>query len=239
MAEKESAFSFLLSLEEFLNKSIPDPHEVLKKIHEIVEKAKTSNDKRERHLKRPEEAFLNEYVAPVIHNFLSINLGLGMEGARKAFLSENYRCIPKLASDSPRRSKKPPFIKKLCTKETIIKKWEGPGPVVERPCPDMALRSPCPYKIVIEGKYFSSGGIQAAKSELAINIYQAFFYRALPYLPETSKHPAWDYDYACFLAYDSTEEGSLKKAWDLLDRRVRESCWEGANIYVMILRGQK
>ena len=119
----------------------------------------------------------------------------------------------------------------------IIELWKRKGPGYSS-CPDMALRSPCPHKVVIEGKYFPKGSLQAAETELVTNIYQAFFYRSLPTVPETSKHAAWDYDYACLLACDATEEGALLKAWTSLDKRVRKSCWEGANTYVMILSGR-
>lgn len=240
MAEKDSAFSFLRSLEDHLNSSIPEPYEVSKEINKITGKAKASSSAPQ--LKRPEEAFLNSYVAPAVHKFLSINMGLGNDGAKTAFLSENYRHILEWASGSPARSMRHPFTKVVGNKPQIIfEQWKGNGPgyPVVQSCPDMALCPPCPHKVVIEGKYFSKGGLQAAETALVTNIYQAFFYRALPHIPESPTHPAWDYDYACFLAYDATEEGYLKKAWDLLDKRVKEGCWAGANIYVMILRGRK
>jgi hypothetical protein len=48
----------------------------------------------------------------------------------------------------------------------------------------------------------------------------------------------WDYDYACLLAYDASIDGSLQKAWNTINEAVRlEGLWDGANIYVMILRG--
>lgn len=241
MSKKDSAFNFLRSLEEYLNSSIPGPYKISSEIKEIVEKAKSSIDNETPYLKRPEEAFLNSYVAPAIHKFLSTNIGLGGDGAKRAYLSENYRHIRDWATGTPARSKKHPFTKAVGNKPQLIcEQWKGNGPgyPVVQSCPDMALRSPCPHKVVIEGKYFSKGGPQAAETALVTNIYQAFFYRALPYIPESPKHPAWDYDYACFLAYDATEKGWLKKAWELLDKRVKEGCWEGANIYVMILRGR-
>ena len=39
--------------------------------------------------------------------------------------------------------------------------------------------------------------------------------------------------------YDATPEGNLLDAWNSLDNSVRRGCWEGANIFVMILRGNK
>jgi hypothetical protein len=57
-------------------------------------------------------------------------------------------------------------------------------------------------------------------------------------VPETKTHPAWDYDYACLLAFDASAEGNFLYAWESLDTSVKKGFWESANIYVMILRGQ-
>ncbi|MDP3028517.1 MAG: hypothetical protein Q8O04_03305 [Deltaproteobacteria bacterium] len=91
--------------------------------------------------------------------------------------------------------------------------------------------------MLFEGKFFAKGGIQAAETALVTGIYQSFFYLGLPTIAEKPKHPVWDYDYACFLAYDATDKGTLLQSWQLLDSKVKMGCWEGANIYVMILRG--
>jgi len=104
-------------------------------------------------------------------------------------------------------------------------------------CPDFALCSP--YKVVFEAKYFQRGKQDAAVSALAEGIYQAFFYRGLPKVPQKGKLPPWDYDFACFLAGDATDEGYLFKAWEALDPTVQLGCWEGANVFVMILWGGK
>jgi hypothetical protein len=42
---------------------------------------------------------------------------------------------------------------------------------------------------------------------------------------------------ACLFAFDATPEGHFLNAWSSLDSKVRKGFWEGANIYVMILRG--
>jgi hypothetical protein len=68
-------------------------------------------------------------------------------------------------------------------------------------------------------------------------IYQAFFYRGLPRLAATKRHPEWSYDYSCLMAYDASRTGTLTKAWTDLHPETRRSFWEGANVYVMILRG--
>lgn len=107
--------------------------------------------------------------------------------------------------------------------------------VVSQSCPDLALRSPCPHKIVFEGKYFREGGLKAARSSLVRDIYQCFFYLGLPRVAADSKHAAWDYDYASLLAFDASPEGALLAAWQKISEHVRDSLWEGANIFVMVL----
>lgn len=44
-------------------------------------------------------------------------------------------------------------------------------------------------------------------------------------------------DYTCVLAYDGREDGVLSRVWDGLRPRIGKGCWDGAGIYVMILRG--
>lgn len=234
MLDKDTAFNFLRSLEDHLNNSLPEPSVVSRKISSLVRESQASRSAG--HLAHPESAFLNHFVVGAIHNFLSVQQGLGDEDARKAFLSESFRHFPKETSGTPVRAQGHPFTKDVGTKPRgIIEQWKRGE--LGYSCPDMALRSPCPHKVVIEGKYFPRGGLQAAETALATGIYQAFFYRSLPTVLETSKHAAWDYDYACLLLYDATEEGALLKVWASLDKKVRKSCWEGANTYVMILRG--
>jgi hypothetical protein len=101
----------------------------------------------------------------------------------------------------------------------------------------MAFRAP--HKVVFEVKYFRQNQSGSAETELVKGIYEAFFYRALPLILETPKRAPWDYDYACLLAYDATEEGNLLKAWNSLNKIVRKGFWDGANIYIMILRSRK
>jgi hypothetical protein len=104
--------------------------------------------------------------------------------------------------------------------------------------PDLALRAPFPHKILFEGKYFASGTAQFAARELVKNIYQAFFYRGLGPVPAINGHAEWNYDYACLLAYDASPHGTLLAAWNDLGEPIRQSFWESANVYVMILGGQ-
>jgi hypothetical protein len=107
------------------------------------------------------------------------------------------------------------------------------GSTLVQACPDFAFREPFPFKIVFEGKYFESGATVRAQTELVVNIYQAFFYRGLPYIPPRKSSPSWDYDFACLLASDASDNGSLKRAWDVLRNEVKRGFWDGANVYVI------
>jgi hypothetical protein len=67
-------------------------------------------------------------------------------------------------------------------------------------------------------------------------IHEVFFYLGLARLPESAERAAWDYDFGCVLALDSSKEGGLVEAWKEVKPAVKSGIWEGANIYVMLLR---
>jgi len=119
-----------------------------------------------------------------------------------------------------------------------MRRWKGdPKKQTVQSAPDFALRKPFPFNIVFEIKYFEKGGAERAATELVTDLYQAFFYRALPYVPPKNRNPSWDYDYACLLACDASPDGTLLNAWESLPPKVKCGFWEGANVYAMILRG--
>jgi hypothetical protein len=123
--------------------------------------------------------------------------------------------------------------------EKVMHQWRGQGggsPLVQA-CPDFALREPFPFKIVFEGKYFAHGGMRRAETELVTDLYQAFFYLGLPFVPETKRSAAWEYDYSCLLAFDASADRAFHAAWNSIEKNVRGGFWSGANIYVMILHG--
>jgi hypothetical protein len=140
---------------------------------------------------------------------------------------------------SPQRQARHPFGKGIGDKpQTIMRRWKGDPPNKEtiKSAPDLALRSPFPFNIVFELKYFDKGGAEKAATELVTDLYQAFFYRALPYVPPTKQYPSWDYEYACLLAFDASPDGTLHQSWESLPATVKRGFWEGANVYSMILR---
>lgn len=237
-ALKDQAYNFLQSLEKSLNAKLPSTAELRQSIREIVKAAK--RDAGQKHLRGPENAFLYRYAVPIIFDSMQAVPGIGELEAQQSFLSEFYRNFPEWSLATPARTQRHPFNKILGTKPSaIIDRWTGAngGASLTQACPDFAFREPFPFKIVFEGKYFEQGGAAAARTVLATNIYQAFFYRALPYVGPRGSSPAWDYEYACLLACDASEAGSLKQAWDGLDDEVKRGFWDGADVYVMILRG--
>lgn len=240
MKEKTEAYKFFRDLEGYLNSALPDHRDMFQRIPEIVATAK--GDPKQRHKVASECAFLNHYVLPNIFKHISRWQGMDEEKARKSLLSEFYRNMKEITSGTPARSLRDPFGKALGVSATkVMSQWwgEAKGTKLIQSCPDFALRNPFPHKTVFEGKYFSKGSLGRAERELVTALYEAFFYRGLSYAPETKTHPAWDYDYACLLTFDASEKGDFLEAWESLDTDVKKGFWEGANIYVMILRGQE
>lgn len=236
---KDDALEFLKCLEMTLNKALLGPNDMEAWIRPTVAAAKTND--RQKHLRLPEAAFLNGQALPVLFDFIQTYGGLSEDQARKALLNEYYRTTPAISEQSPIRWERHPFRKVLGgNARDIYRRWKNPdeGGALTQSYPDFSLRDPFPHSILFEGKYFPRGSLEYAQSKLVINIYQAFFYRGLPRLEGTKKHPEWKYNYACLLAYDASPKGTLSEAWAALDFRTKRSFWVGANVYVMILRGK-
>jgi hypothetical protein len=236
---KTEAYHFLEEFGKSILKTAPRAADMEASIRQIVAAAKV--DETKKHLRLPEAAFLNTYVLPVLHERLQTGGGLTAGQASDALLNEYHRCMPEISHQSPIHAKKHPFKKVLgSSAEEIYEQWTRPEHNfgLTQSCPDFALKSPFPHSMVFEGKYFARGSRDYAARQLVSDIYQAFFYRGLPRVDATKRgHPEWDYDYACLLAYDASPDGTLVATWEALDPSVRRSFWDGANIYVMILRG--
>jgi hypothetical protein len=168
------------------------------------------------------------YVIPNIFEFLQTQ-GMKKEEARLALLAEGFQSsdLKPYCCGSPARAEGHPFSKLInATTTEIMTKWRAKNPLTG-PCPDLALRSP--FKIVFEGKYFEQGSPVKATRDLVTNVYQAFFYRALPL----------GLRIACLLAYDASRNAALYNAWESLAPQIKDGFWKGANVYVMILRGSE
>ena len=235
---KDQALEFLKELEKTLNRQLPGPADMESCIRSTVKAAKT--DDKQKHLRLPEAAFLNGKALPVLFDLLKTHAGLSGEQAQQALLNEYYLTTPDISGQSPIRWVPHPFRKILgASASDVYRGWTNPekGGALTTSSPDFSLRDPFPHSILFEGKYFPRGSLEYAQRELVKNIYQAFFYRGLPCLAATKKHPEWKYDYACLMAYDATPKGTLAEAWAALHLKTRQSFWESANVYVMILRG--
>ena len=235
---KDQALEFLKELQKTLNMELPGPADMESWIRSTVKAAKT--DDKQKHLRLPEAAFLNGKALPVLFGLLKTHAGLSEERAQQALLNEYHQTTPDISRQSPIRWERHPFRKVLgASASDIYLGWTNPekGRALTQSCPDFSLRDPFPHSILFEGKYFPRGSLEFAQRQLVTDIYQAFFYRGLPRLAATKKRPEWNYDYACLMAYDASPKGTLAAAWTALHLQTRRSFWEGANVYVMILRG--
>jgi hypothetical protein len=234
---KRNAYKFLSELQQELTDRLPVAAAMRASIRTIMAASKIEHSKK--HLRQPEYVFLNHYAIPIISIAMQKVDGIGPEEAQNSLLCEFYRNMPQYCRTTAARTVKSPFIKKYLEADAleIIQAWkEGK---LERGCPDFAFADPFPYKIVFEGKYFERGSSQKAAVELVTNVRQAFFYHALPYVSAGAGRLAWDYDFSCLMACDASEDGSLYAAWNDLPKHVRSAFWEGANLYVMIIRANQ
>jgi hypothetical protein len=233
--QKPKVHQFLKGLEVHLNAKLPSPQEMRKEVREIVANARKNDNPK--HLKSPEAVFTNDFLIP--HIFDVVVERAGKDKAQQCILSE-YREMRKAfcGTTSPQRQERHPFGKGIADKpETIMRRWRGnEKSQIIQSAPDLALREPFPFNIVFELKYFEKGGAKKATTELVTDLYQAFFYRALPYVPPKGHYPSWDYNFACLIACDSSEDGALHHSWNTLPQRVKDGFWDGANVYAMILR---
>src|SRR5262249_31222573 len=109
---KRNAYAFLEQLQAKFNATIPASADMRKEIRQIVVKSKTDDSRK--HMRRPEEAFLNTYIVPGLFEFLtstSFPLKMDKGSARHAILSENYRNMREHSSGTPARTQRHPFGK--------------------------------------------------------------------------------------------------------------------------------
>jgi hypothetical protein len=173
---------------------------------------------------------------PIVAREVRKVLGGDADAARQALAAESFKAVPEIASANAWRRIAYPFQKGLGAKpKDVVELWRTEKGVVDKLAPDFALRAPFPHKIVFEGKYtYGSMSVDKAAEHLAVAIYQGFFYRGLPKSPGGS-YADYDYDYACVVIGDATKDGVVKQAWETFHPKVRQSFWDGANIFVMIV----
>lgn len=188
-----------------------------------------------------ENTLVGELLVPSLHRTVGRDLDVDAEAAQSIVLSENVVSRKEHASPySPSRALGHPFGKTVgVSTDSVAKSWrsrdkENRG--ITPAYPDFALGPP--YKVVFEAKYYSSasGNVDPARRALVEGVYQAFFYRSLPFAPAKKKDaPPWDYDYAGFVAVDKSPGRALHAAWQELRPDVRASFWNSANIFVIVL----
>jgi hypothetical protein len=192
-----------------------------------------------------EAAWVDAFILKAVHEFLLNEEKLRLNGKQpKDFIlaeSKSAR-LNGWTVGSPARTPGHPFNKIISKNpEEIYARWRGgelnqPKSALAWVCPDFALLQP--YRIVFECKYFRSDGVEPAEAALVEGLYETFFYRSMPQLSKSKKHgAAWDYEFACFIAFDGTQHNRLAKAWVAIEERVGNSFWDEANIFVMIFPG--
>src|SRR2546427_8748767 len=70
--DRQAAFDFLSSLEEYLNRCLPGPAQLVEQIRTIVEESKRTGQTPQTNF--PEGAFLNRFIVPHLHEFLAKRL---------------------------------------------------------------------------------------------------------------------------------------------------------------------
>ena len=181
--------------------------------------------------------FLDRYVLPVMHSRLTELAHTSSEkDAGESFLAES---IPMrdagMASGSPASLNNHLFTKQfgLSPDDVVRLWWSDLASVTTQSFPDWAMRFP--YKIVFEGKLFRAGSLDVAKRELVDGIYECAYYRGHPTVLATRDCPGWDYDYACLVAYDASENWTLQQAWGSIHPSIMAGCWDSENIFVMVI----
>lgn len=235
---KDLAYRFLIDFQQALGCDLAAVNSFSSTVRKRASAAKI--DDTAPHLRRPEEVFINHYALPRLFQELQSKLALSSENARAALLCENYRYLPAMCSGSPARAVRHPFDKTFAPDpSTVLANWSsGKANALRQSCPDLALRAPCPFSVVFEAKYFDKGSSTKAGADLVRSIYQAFFYRSLPSIDSRDQRPSWNYEFACLLACDASVDGALLAAWRQIPQAVRDGFWDGANLFVLLVRGE-
>ena len=237
--DKMQTHKFLSALQHRLSHELPSPSAMREAIQKMIAEPKNENNK---HLRPREAAFLNGFAVPKIFEHMQTLPGIGEKEAKQALLSEYYGSMRKYHQQSPRRRLDHPFEKSRRVPAEILNRWFGKEPnntggfrkPFHQPCPDLAWGNPFPHKVVFETKYFWDG--KGPETQLVDGIYETFYYLAMPRLSAAPSHPAWDYDFGCFLAFDASPERSLERAWEGIEEEVKSQFWSRGNLFVMIIR---
>ena len=234
---RDQARQFLAGFEERLRGNLRlseregEGNTIAEQIEQI--RAHARDDKKNRHLKAPEAAFLNHWVAPALFEQLRA-VGLNESDAKAALLAESYTALKDIAGGPAARPVAFPFEKKLgVSAGDIYERWSGRsgGQPFTQPYPDLAIRHES-YQIVFEGKYFRSGSLKYAERQLVAAIHEALFYLGVPEIKARDRE--WGYNYACLVAFDASPDATLLTAWNNL-KGTKAKFWECANLHVVLI----
>jgi hypothetical protein len=227
---REEVHDFLCRLQDYMRKELADREGVKNKVSDAAKG------------KDYEASMVDEFVLPSLNHFLAEHDTQNLNGKKPeaVTLAESRSARSKYAVGSPVRTPGHPFQKVIAAKpKEIFARWKGgelnkPKSAFGQVCPDLALTSP--YRVVIECKYFRTPGLQPATDALVKGLYETFFYRAMPPGRQSrAGGTSWNYEYACFFAYDASANLRLVKAWNEVKKRVEEPFWSEGNIFVMMI----
>ncbi|MGD9635007.1 MAG: hypothetical protein AB7U97_17130 [Pirellulales bacterium] len=186
-----------------------------------------------------EGAFVSRWVSPSIHEFLTKQLGLTSELAAESLISENTIDRKRGFAHATFRTAYPlrhPFRKSIGgSAKSVVESWFNSSRPLSTKHPDLCLLRPFP--ILFEAKYLFIESLQTARQELVKSVYEAYFYLGLS--PIHDARPPWAYEYAVALIYDGSANAAISQAWQELSPEVRDSLWNAANVFVMVLRGRE
>ena len=234
--QKRQAHEFLVGAEKRLVHALKESERAGgKSIPEQIEaiRADARSDVGNKHLKAPEAAFLNRWVAPALNEQLRAE-GLSESEARAALLTESYAALKTISKGPAARPVAFPFDKKMSIAPgSIYDRWAGRtgAQPFTQPYPDLAVRCKS-YQIVIEGKYFRSGSPKYAERQLVTAIHEALFYLGVPEISARGRD--WGYKYACLVAFDASPDATLLAAWNYL-KGTRAMFWDCANLHVVLI----
>ncbi len=233
--QRHEALGFFKQLERS-PQQLPPPAILTPLLDQLVSGRDVDRDK---HLFRREAAFVNGYVVPRLFELIQLpeHLGPDKERARKALLNEHLVGMESYTEATGAWLAKHPFSKKWPGDAAAIYDEWAIGRGISDCWPDIALNDPALPRAVFECKYFMGGSESATKGGLVKDLYQAVFYRGLPPLPAKGGRRGWNCDYACLIAYDASSDGRLRQAWGRLPAFIRESFWDGAQVYPIIFGG--
>lgn len=230
IAAKDAAYDFLKQLEKRLNEAAPSPAQLKSTVDAIWHKPKHLKTEREK-IESKENIPFFFLAVPQIFEFGQAHTGLSDVEMRKALRCVYYSKFPEFSASNVRRKSGYPFSKEWKRTSEVIRSWQK-SPQSSTPAnqawPEAGLVPPFPWRILFEAKYFAEESVGAAESSLVNGVYETAFYRGLPVDDD------WSYDFGCLLAYDVSENGYLKQAWEsVADKRL---FWDHGHVFVMIVR---